>query len=380
MAAALTCASVGALFASPAASAGGSETKERAARYTRNVAIVLYPGVEILDFAGPSEVFAAASGYGARRGEDAFHLYTVAKTAGPLKSQGFLTITPEYTLENAPKPDLIVIPGGSTQVLVDDPAFVAWASKAVADAEITLTVCTGAFVPAKLGALDGRVATTWYGAIPSLREAAPKATVQDGRRFVDNGPIITTAGVSAGIDGALHTVARLLGRQVADRTARYMEYHWTPEPYLAQSYSYLNPTFSALDRELQAASVLEDERRPEDAAAAYRAIVARVPNDGWTWSRLGRLALMNGNLDEAIDALGKATSTSAVLADSARANALYNLGCAYARKGRKDDAIEALTRSVGAGSSYARLMRSDPDLESLRADARFQKLTAEPDR
>lgn len=207
-----------------------------AAPHTRNVAIVVHDGVEVLDFAGPSEVFAAAANIGAEGGAPAFRVYTVGVTKDPIKSQGFVTVVPEYSIDDAPKPDIVVIPGGGSQVLTGNPKFMKWATEGARD-RLTLTVCTGAFVPAKAGLLDGLTVTTWYGAIDRLRQAAPKANVTDGRRFVDNGFVITTAGVSAGIDGALHLVARLLGRDVADATAQYMEYRWTPEPYLIKTYA-----------------------------------------------------------------------------------------------------------------------------------------------
>jgi transcriptional regulator GlxA family with amidase domain len=223
--------------------------------YTRNVAIVLYEGVELLDFAGPGEVFAAAANVGADRGQPAFKVYTVAPVRQPLKSQGFVTIHPEYGIDDAPPPDILVIPGGSSQTLLKSERFMTWAGAVMKTATITLTVCTGAFVPATVGLLDGKSATTHHGSFERLRSAAPRVTLIEGKRFVDNGAIITTAGVSAGIDGALHAVARLLGRNVADNTARYMEYHWTPEAYLTASYPYLNPSLDEDGRALQQASI-----------------------------------------------------------------------------------------------------------------------------
>jgi transcriptional regulator GlxA family with amidase domain len=204
---------------------------------TRNVAIVLYDQVELLDFAGPGEVFAAAGRAGATGEGPAFRVYTVARSKSPLTSEGFVKIVPEFSIEDAPKPDLVVFPGGGVQSIVGDPALMAWAKSAVDSSEIALSVCNGAFVLGSLGVLDGKTATTHFGAMPRLKSSFPKATVQEGRRFIDDGKIVTTAGVSAGIDGALHVVARLLGRAAADETARYMEYRWAPEPYLAQTYA-----------------------------------------------------------------------------------------------------------------------------------------------
>lgn len=245
--------SLGAVVAVLAVGAGAAEAG--GAPRTRNVAVVLYEGVEVLDFSGPAEVFAAASGYAGTGDTPAFRTYTMGASKDPILSQGFVRIVPEFSIEDAPKPDVLVLPGGSSGRLTNDPRFMAWVTRAIQEAEVTLTVCTGAFVAAKAGALDGKMATTWYDAIDRLRVAAPKADVQEGRRFVDNGNLVTTAGVSAGIDGALHVVARLVGRSAADRTARYMEYHWSPESYLARSYSYLNPGLDEAGRAAQQASL-----------------------------------------------------------------------------------------------------------------------------
>ena len=190
----------------------------------RNVAVFVHDGVELLDFAGPGEVFAAAGGH------KAFRVYTVAASKEPITSQRFLKVTPEFTLADCPKPDIIVLPGGATGVPLRDPKVIDWIKATSADAEIVLSVCTGAFLLARAGLLDGKEATTHWGSIDRLRKAAPKATVYADRRVVDNGKIVTAAGVSAGIDASLHVVARLLGEPAARDTARYMEYRWEPEP------------------------------------------------------------------------------------------------------------------------------------------------------
>jgi len=110
--------------------------------YTRNVAIVLYEGVELLDFAGPGEVFGAAARFGSSKGAPAFNVYTVAVTKDPLKSY-FVKIQPEYAIDDAPKPDVIVIPGGNTDHLLENAKFMAWLKAAQPKTEVTLTVCTG---------------------------------------------------------------------------------------------------------------------------------------------------------------------------------------------------------------------------------------------
>ena len=195
----------------------------------RNVAIFVHDGVELLDFAGPGEVFAAAA-----RGR-AFRVYTVAASKDPVTSQGFLKLTPEFDLTDCPKPDVIVLPGGATAGPLKDPKVIDWIKAASADAEVVQSVCTGAFLLAKAGLLDGKEATTHWGSIDRLRAAAPKATIHADRRVVDNGNIVTAAGVSAGIDASLHVVGRLLGEQAAKDTARYMEYKWEPDKTPAKS-------------------------------------------------------------------------------------------------------------------------------------------------
>ncbi len=191
----------------------------------KNVAIFLYEGVEILDFSGPGEVFAAA---GSDKGR--FKVYTVAATKDPILSQGFVRIQPEFSIADCPTPDIIVLPGGNTGPSVNNPAVIAWVQKHAPDLEAALSVCTGAFILEKAGLLEGKKATTWHGAIDRLRKVATKTEVLENVRWVDNGNIVTTAGVSAGIDGALHLVERILGKEAAVATARYMEYDkWRPE-------------------------------------------------------------------------------------------------------------------------------------------------------
>jgi D-alanyl-D-alanine carboxypeptidase (penicillin-binding protein 5/6) len=207
-------------LAKKSTSATADANKDRKPR--KNVAVFVHEGVEILDFAGPAEVFAAAD-----RGR-AFNVYTVAASTDDLISQGFLTIKPKYTLANCPKPDLIVLPGGATRIPLGDERVIQWIQKSTPDAEIVMSVCTGAFLLAKAGLLDDKEATTHWGSIEALKKASPKTKVHADRRYVDNGKIVTCAGVSAGIDGALHVVERMLGKQAAQDTARYMEYRWEP--------------------------------------------------------------------------------------------------------------------------------------------------------
>ncbi|MFP5245969.1 MAG: DJ-1/PfpI family protein [Thermoanaerobaculia bacterium] len=332
--------------------------------YTRNVAVVLYEHTELLDWAGPYEVWTNAAGFAADGEAKAFNVYTVGKTTEPLISQGALKVVPDYSIENAPKPDVVIIPGGHTGMLLDDPAFFAWAKKAAEESELTLTVCTGAFVLAKAGLIDKMEVTTWYGAIESLQKQYPNVTVKDGRRFVDNGKFVTTAGISAGIDGSLHLVARLLGRRVADQVARYMEYHWTPEAYLSVKYPYLNPSTSERGRAMQTADMRREENDLAGAASIYRAVLAKNDSDADAWIALGRT--LRGLNDHA------AAADAFVRAGTPRA--LYQAAVSYATADQQERAVETLVKSWGAGFTNREAITSEPALAKVREDARVKAL------
>lgn len=338
-------------------------------KYTRNVAIVLYSGVEILDFAGPTEVFAAASGFGRNGEERAFNVYTVSRTKAPIVSQGIVDIIPDYSIDDAPKPDIIVLPGGGAESVIKDAVWLEWVRKSAAEGEHVLTVCTGAFIAGKIGMLDGAEATTWYNAIPGLTKEFPNAKVIPGRRFIDNGKLITTAGVSAGIDGSLHLVARLLGRYVADRTAEYMEYKWSPESYHSARYPNLNPTLDRRGKAMQQATISMREGDTESAITAYRALLAENKNDADAWLGLGRVLHAQKRYAEATPAFQEAAK-----AEKIRGNALYNLSCALALAGQRDKAIDAAAKAIEAGFKTKWYYENDEDLKAVRDDPRFQAL------
>lgn len=191
----------------------------------RNVAIVLYEGVELLDWAGPAEVFDVAQTVD---GQSGFNVFTVAEKAEPIVSQGFVRVTPQYTFANAPKADIVVFPGGNVRNFQRSEAAMAWAKVTASEAEIAMSVCNGAFVLADSKLLENKKINTHWTAIRQLRRQIPSATVLENVRFVDSGQIVTTAGISAGIDGALHVVERLMGTPAAKLTAKAMEYNWLP--------------------------------------------------------------------------------------------------------------------------------------------------------
>ena len=188
----------------------------------RNVALLVFDDVEVLDFAGPFEVFAVTDEL---RGYDTFNVYTVAPGPGVVRARNGLRVLPDYTTATCPPPHLLIVPGGfGTRALVRQPAVVDWVRTRAAAAELTMSVCTGAIVLGRAGLLDGRRATTHHECFDLLHEHAPAAVPAPGERFVDHGRLLTSAGISSGIDASLHVVARLLGPAAAEATARYMEY------------------------------------------------------------------------------------------------------------------------------------------------------------
>lgn len=193
----------------------------------RNVAILIFPGVELLDFAGPGEAFAAAHTTDGSR----FTVYTVAESREPVTSMGFCTITPGYTLDDCPPPDIVVAPGGD--VPTQSERVRAWLQTRAESAQLMMSVCNGAALFARAGLLAGREVTSHHSALRSVALIEPTARVYSNRRFVDSGDVLTTAGVSAGIDGSLHAIARLIDDESARRTARYMEYDWRPDEIAA---------------------------------------------------------------------------------------------------------------------------------------------------
>ena len=191
----------------------------------RDVAILLFEGVQIIDYTGPYEVF----GHAWTSDGSAFRTYTVAEKLGPITTAMGMSVNPRYTFASAPKADILILPGGGVDEHLENPAVMRWVKESSKDAEVVLSVCNGAFFLAKAGLLDGLEATTFAGLIDDLREAAPKARIVKDKRWVDNGKIITTAGLSSGIDGSLHVIEKLLGRGYAQRAALGMEYNWQPE-------------------------------------------------------------------------------------------------------------------------------------------------------
>ena len=191
----------------------------------KNVAILLFPGVQIIDYTGPWEVL----GHARIDGKPAFKIYSVAETASPFDTAMGMTVIPSYTFAKAPKPDILVLPGGNVDPQLSNEGIIRWIRESAKTAEVVLSVCNGAFFLAQAGLLDGLEATTFAGMIDDLQRSAPKTKVVRDKRFVDNGKIITSAGLSSGIDGALHVIEKLYGKGTAQLAAVGMEYDWRPD-------------------------------------------------------------------------------------------------------------------------------------------------------
>ena len=193
-----------------------------------NVGILIFDGVEVLDFAGPFEVFSRtrlSPGLDSRRFEDSapFHVFTVARTRETVHATGDLLVVPHHSFADTPKIDLLVVPGGfGTRSLMNAAPTRDWIRAVAASARKVTSVCSGALLLTKAGLLEGRRATTHWGAL-DLLESLGGVTVDRAARVVDDG-VITSAGVASGIDMSFYVVEQLHGRAVADETAKYIEY------------------------------------------------------------------------------------------------------------------------------------------------------------
>jgi transcriptional regulator GlxA family with amidase domain len=192
------------------------------------VGILLFNQVEVLDFAGPFEVFSITTGK--QLSEKPFFVYTVAEKKDPIKARNGLTVVPDYDFKSAPDFDIRIIPGGygAEEIEIKNPEVIEWIKRSAKKASLTASVCTGAFLLAEAGLLNGKSATTHWMDIERLEREYPKIRVVNGRKFVDEESVITSGGISAGINMSLYIVGKLLGRETAETTAKRMEY--TPAP------------------------------------------------------------------------------------------------------------------------------------------------------
>jgi putative intracellular protease/amidase len=212
------------------------QAQTQTAKPKMNVAILIFEGVQIIDYTGPYEVL---GGWGKR------NVYTVAEKPDPITTAMGMRVIPNYTFDNQPRPDIIIIPGGGSSEpgaqargvggQMQNQKLIKWIQDNAAEARYVMSVCNGAFLLAKAGLLDGLEATTTAGLIEKLRGFAPRTKVVSDRRFVDNGKIVTTGGLTSGIDGALHLVEKLDGKGWAQTVAYGLEYDWRPEAGYARA-------------------------------------------------------------------------------------------------------------------------------------------------
>ncbi|MDO8262134.1 MAG: DJ-1/PfpI family protein [Gallionella sp.] len=189
-----------------------------------NVAILMFDNVEVLDFAGPFEVFGVSGG---RENKKLYDVFTVSQHVKPVTARNNLSINCDYTFDTMPDAHVFVIPGGlGTRRIKHSPSILHFVQETVAEASYVVSVCSGALLLAKAGLLNGLQATSHQGALDELEADAPNCTLHRDARLVDNGKIVTSAGIGMGIDASLYTVAKHYGLTQAQETARYMEYDW----------------------------------------------------------------------------------------------------------------------------------------------------------
>ena len=191
------------------------------------VGIVLFDNIEVLDFCGPFEVFSATRLNEKKRLEEPspFDLLLVAEKSEPVVTTGGMKVIPDCTFETCPRLDILCVPGGwGTRTELKNPVMLDWLRTRVSEVELLTSVCTGSMLLGFAGLLDGHHATTHWRSLDWMRESFPSVSVEYDKHVVEDGSLITSAGISAGIDMALNVVARYCGEPVARATARHMEY------------------------------------------------------------------------------------------------------------------------------------------------------------
>jgi transcriptional regulator GlxA family with amidase domain len=195
-----------------------------------NVGIFIYDDIEVLDLSGPFEVFSVATRVKARLEPGSppppFNVFTIGETTAPIHACGGLIVTPTFSFADHPPIDLLLIPGGIVSAELKKEKVIHWIATTSAKAKLTASVCTGSSLLAQAGLLDGKHATTHWADIDDMKSMFPNVTVEKDIRWIDQGHIITSAGISAGIDMALHLVSSLDSESLALATAKQMDYRW----------------------------------------------------------------------------------------------------------------------------------------------------------
>lgn len=193
----------------------------------KQVGILLFENIEVLDFCGPFEVFSVTRLDEEKRREQPspFNVFLVAETKAPVVTTGAMKVLPDFDLDDCPRMDILVVPGGwGTRKEMHNEPLLRWIAGRSVQVESLTSVCTGALLLGKAGLLDGKRATTHWRSLDWMQELFPNTTVEKQLHFVEDGSLFTSAGISAGIDMALKVVARHFGEAVARATAKHMEY------------------------------------------------------------------------------------------------------------------------------------------------------------
>jgi len=225
------------------------------------VAILLFEGVQIIDFTGPFEVL----------GQAGYQVITVSANPSVKTNMG-MKVNSDFTFANCPEAGIFIIPGGNISGTRQSAEAIQWIKQYSEKSDVVMSVCNGALILAETGLLDGLTATTYHNAIPELKKDFPKTKVVSDQRFVDNGKFITTAGLSSGIDGALHIVEKLKGKPKAQTVALNLEYDWKPE------YNYARASLA--DRHLKKIFEGNDEGHP--SISSSKLLNTEGNKDKWT--------------------------------------------------------------------------------------------------
>ena len=196
---------------------------------TRTVGIYIFNDVEVLDFAGPYEVFSTASRVHQRshpQEEIPYSVQLIATESKAIEARGGMKLLPDFRCSQISRIDVLIVPGGLIERELERDELIGWIRSLSQFAEIMASVCTGVFILAKAGLLEGLSATTHWDDIEEFSQMFPEVKVIKNKRWVEEGHILTSAGISAGIDMSLHIVSMLGGQDLAELTARQMDYRW----------------------------------------------------------------------------------------------------------------------------------------------------------